>query len=756
MTANIRNPTPRRPISRFLILCVAGFSVYQLVSPNLFSQKRKQQAYEYLQLREGTKEIRLLTLHPGSSWVKIRCDLAVASLEPLHAPKYHALSYTWNEPIQPSAPVTTFRGFYQHSRALYWHYCRRSQETIIMNGLPFPVTRNLATALRHIRHREKSVDLWIDAICINQNDDTEKSQQVRMMPDIYSKAHRTLIWLGPRADQSDEAMEFIRSAPSIRTDDANLDIDNLVSTRALTALFNRTWWQRVWVIQELVLSQQAVVMCGRKAVPMANFQTLVQKESGLRRSARLAARSGCLKSPNQRAWNFIPPILPFYEILGTLSVLRRKASEKMSTKEAADHLAELVQQTSRFRSTLPRDKVYGLLGIVPDVQRSIEPSYGPGKTDGDVFKELTVLLMRWTNSIDHIFSWRKPEVDRVRGAPSWAISTVSTAVESGKPEALPFDRRRYSADGGFWTWLRLMPVDVIKGFVPEPPALSAATTDSANSFWEPSLRFIRERVTALRSGEYGANPEFSADSNILRLHGLIFDTVVAASPSPKKTYPLDIFRVSEPTTNSTWATLWAATVQYHRAKQMIFQWEAFLKANTAADSKMVTTQTADPYLGTDGGGGRREAFWRAIMANQIREPDGSFGTPDDKFMKEVPGMFCGEESPMSWGYWKLFWSPKSNDQTMAYRRFVAECFRVVTGRSFILTEKGFMGLGPVDVKMGDVVCVVRGCKMPVILRPVAEKENVYRLVGDCYVHGIMDGGFAQGAHCQDVKRLDIE
>lgn len=67
-----------------------------------------------------------------------------------------------------------------------------------------------------------------------------------------------------------------------------------------------------------------------------------------------------------------------------------------------------------------------------------------------------------------------------------------------------------------------------------------------------------------------------------------------------------------------------------------------------------------------------------------------------------------------------------------------------------------MGLGPGDVEAGDVVCVVRGSRVPVVLRPVAGKESVYRLVGDCYVHGIMDGEFANSASRCDVKTLDIE
>jgi hypothetical protein len=111
------------------------------------------------------------------------------------------------------------------------------------------VTRNLATALRRVRLWKEPVSFWVDAICIDQDDNAEKSRQLALMPDIYSKAFGTVIWLGPRTDRSHEAMEFIRSASKLEVDDANINIDSLVPAKALTALYKRTWWQRVWVLR---------------------------------------------------------------------------------------------------------------------------------------------------------------------------------------------------------------------------------------------------------------------------------------------------------------------------------------------------------------------------------------------------------------------------------------------------------------------------------------------------------------------------
>lgn len=121
-------------------------------------------------LLQGQRVIRLATIHPGS-WVEdVRCELTVWWLDSPERPEYQTLSYVWG-----SASVT---------------------EEIFLNGIPWQVTVNLSCALRYLRHSSHAVVFWIDALCINQQDLEERSVQVPLIKDIYSKAIGLTIFLG--------------------------------------------------------------------------------------------------------------------------------------------------------------------------------------------------------------------------------------------------------------------------------------------------------------------------------------------------------------------------------------------------------------------------------------------------------------------------------------------------------------------------------------------------------------------------------
>ena len=175
--------------------------------------------YEYKQLEEN--QTRILRLHAADSSIDpIECSLEVYDMDELRNQMFDALSYTWGteEALRkillriPKEP-TTGTG--------------KARFRSVVQGMvkkQFYIRSNLEDALRQFRDTDPNTQedllLWVDALCINQLDDKEKSMQVAMIAEIYSKAHDVHIWLGRGDNVSNTAMEFIPKILDLEQSDA--------------------------------------------------------------------------------------------------------------------------------------------------------------------------------------------------------------------------------------------------------------------------------------------------------------------------------------------------------------------------------------------------------------------------------------------------------------------------------------------------------------------------------------------------------
>ncbi|KAI0868388.1 heterokaryon incompatibility protein-domain-containing protein [Hypoxylon argillaceum] len=221
-------------------------------------------SFVYEPLTNGKTQFRLLDLHPGPGL--IRCCLRAV---PIETPEpYEALSYCWGPP--------------------------EPKRTIFVNSRAFLVSANLYTALLYLRYddRYRPRTIWIDAICINQSDDDEKNVSIPQMRDIYQSCWRTIMWLGEHDWLTKSAFDGVRFLSTkfgdgghvgkyydwrrIRRRDgqqgegllgAIWDVaGHLHAVAAFNSVFGRDWFSRLWVIQELALSRQAVFVCGKYQV----------------------------------------------------------------------------------------------------------------------------------------------------------------------------------------------------------------------------------------------------------------------------------------------------------------------------------------------------------------------------------------------------------------------------------------------------------------------------------------------------------
>ncbi|KAL2075079.1 hypothetical protein VTL71DRAFT_21 [Oculimacula yallundae] len=267
-------------------------------------------------------EIRLVHLQPRSvSGETIHCKLLS---QVLVADSYEALSYEWGN-ISPELSIN-------------------------MDGVDVPVRENLWWALWHLRLENKPRILWIDALCINQNNTEERSYQVSRMDYIYYSASRCIAWVGKEEigpglglDDCKLAMEFVARIYAdrpLKTIPLTLSSGQREELDSLELLCRRRYWTRLWIIQEVLLSKDVLVQCGPYSVQwMALHYLFNNTKFYIHASYRFSITSSAAA---RIVRNWLPITDPV---------------------DRAPELAELVLQFRDSRCEDPRDTVFGLLGL---------------------------------------------------------------------------------------------------------------------------------------------------------------------------------------------------------------------------------------------------------------------------------------------------------------------------------------------------------------------------------------------------------
>lgn len=327
---------------------------------------------QYQSLAPG--EIRLLTVSP-SRYHKafLGCHLSTHSLE---GATYEALSYVWGTSV--------------------------STEKIYVNEEEVTVTSNLLAALRHLRDTKEVRTLWIDAICINQSDQDEKSAQVKEMGNIYSNAATVCCWLGE--DPATDAMRFIRamseahaklsqqstgegvlkqadqSQNSLIIDEPH--VDDMMLPWLLVSLMDflkRQYFHRVWTVQEMMLGQRVVLYCGHESSDWAGFS----ERFPLWLSKHTTGQEAFMASL----------ILKLYFSPAS----RSRSTQYDQGGETTD--ASLLDTLIRYRdreATDMRDKVYGLLSLCH--HPGFEAEYR--KTTAQVYRDVLRYIIERDQNLD--------------------------------------------------------------------------------------------------------------------------------------------------------------------------------------------------------------------------------------------------------------------------------------------------------------------------------------------------------------------
>jgi hypothetical protein len=283
--------------------------------------------YRYSCINSEASEIRIVEIEAAASKDDpIKCNLTHHYLH--DNPTYKALSYTWGED-EKSKPI-------------------------IVDGKTLTISRNLDAALKRLRSQDIPLYIWVDRICINQEDVLERSAQTSRMSNIYKQAENVCVWLGEADENSELAWKLIKKlvdgSESAITAIVN-DSQRQKKLEALKALFRRAYWWRIWVIQEVNYGREngreVQVFCGNRQITWTQL---------LKMSANMALK------PVQDLLVAEYPNDPtsIYSLTGG-GPLKLKLSH-YSDNTTPTLMGLLYTHMSKL-STDPKDKVYALVGL---------------------------------------------------------------------------------------------------------------------------------------------------------------------------------------------------------------------------------------------------------------------------------------------------------------------------------------------------------------------------------------------------------
>lgn len=720
--------------------------------------------FQHKPLEQPDKQIRLFFLEehyeptscdpssnksPTTTELKRRICGRVQNFSLEDHPKYVALSYTWGD--------------------------AKDTGQIVVDGALFEVTANLLAVLevlvglKELRGRP----LWIDAICINQNDKDEKNSQVPLMGSIYSRATEVFAWIGPEADGSADALgaldEYGDWWLKLR-EQLGDNRQSIWETWALTMIkgdydalkrllgpslegptpqtlkvFERPWWHRVWVIQEVTLARAASVMCGTRFVSWKNIMEAVY-------FLRDFQSQLLIDGPWSGMKDLYSPIEHFFVLwdkwgrrqLSAQAELQERSGDSRGPSEALRmpelSLEEVVEYLMSLDDDIQasdeKDRVYAFLAFLSPKDRALlDVDYSENTKFSDVMTTITQIMFQRHGP--RILSLRQSLSPESQGLPSWYIDwtriqrelamydptyasdfaaagkgcwSPQTCQVRGYPTQLPLDGIQISSVGK----LALFDFDVSLSKNPRKTEAGCTAEIESLSCWvEMMLGLLKSSPD--NSLSHGACKSASkADLCLVPTAG---DQICRWTMRNDEVYK--IFPGSQ--------------VGLERRLQVTHR-------PFEAEYRVVTGLEMDDLLNLDNEGRFNKEFRRHWNLYDRFEVLMGERVPEELVEIRKVTLSGARDALRSAGHNPDEMNLSSATES-ATRKFVWEYWRRIrlNGHKGFVTSDGRAGLGPRAMKTSDLVVIFKGCEFPFVIRPRCEEKKEYELVGACYVDGIMMG-----------------
>jgi hypothetical protein len=252
---------------------------------------------------------------------------------------------------------------------------KRDTTPIEVNGRQTFVTRNLGGALRVLREKQlltQGYGVWVDALCIDQSNMTERNEEVGRMRDIYKNASAIVMWVGEEEGDGEQAIQLIRmvssAMKSTTTDQIAKQMCGEHATlgplhwAALARFMDRPYWSRLWILQEVAMGDRSTpILCGRHAVTWGDLYDVVYV---------FASRHLDL------VFSGVDREHPVHNGLRRNHIIQLNSQQVAQKRDKEAHALPILDIARRCSVSDSRDRIYGILGMLPRrVARMVVPDY---------------------------------------------------------------------------------------------------------------------------------------------------------------------------------------------------------------------------------------------------------------------------------------------------------------------------------------------------------------------------------------------
>jgi hypothetical protein len=658
----------------------------------------------------------VVVLEPRSSDCLIRCTIKEIDLS--LGPAFEALSYTWAMDRDFGPPRIG------------------EVRTFICNGQAFDAQRNLYNALIQLQRLRRSIPIWIDAICINQADTTEKTLQVNMMGDIYRASKLVIVWLGrttvvayfaTRMAQGFFADDWITKQGHVarRADVSTPSAGKFVSLfnalmpiSALAWILERSWFSRVWTAQETVLASKTMYLMGSRELPL---DELVQSTTAIK-----------------QAWHSLEDGLAFSvrQMLDGARFIAEAREKNKCTLEEAMALSRLRQAKN------PRDKVFAMLGfcnthISADYQKSVH----------QVYCEFGATLLRSETSlyllslVGQVRQESRPQCDYEHAAQAWSKRLRGTNPIYNLPSWVP--------DLSFPTEPTPLRDTVDMAFAAGMSEDAKSAIDEANWTLQVSARAIGVITGAgntLECAKHGQSSYLQPAWDYLHLpagFGPIYEPT------------------GEPTLTAFWKTLACgseSSVAEGRKSvrvnsQDFVEWFTLMSEegghiHPAEMRKHILgiidrNHQTDPKVAKADIEQRRHRKYVFTSTLKLRDMQKAAAIRDFVDALDTPSHGLRQSMLQRHNNQAKLKSEPKDGGGGPEPLFEGVYQRNFADRRFFVIDKTYFGLAPWTARVGDAVMIVAGAYVPLIFR--RSGADRWRLVGEAYCHGIMFGEEVPGS-----------